>query len=217
MSAVREQEPELFEVERQLADSAGSFVGRSIEDKVLTRASGVWDTMLIKLDDQSKSVVGRLAQGVERDLNRSLQVTLSENLDLVNHQLDSVFATAHTNVGPLVDDAMSSLELGIQDRLRPVLIRVIGEAADSMSSRILALDRKLAHSETGKQVSTVLIVLASILGVTVIGGGLVWHRSAARTREAFQVALSTAAPIQREAAKAQLRDKGYGRQADWLR
>jgi hypothetical protein len=98
-----------------------------------------------------------------------------------------------------------------------VLIRVIGEAADSMSSRILALDRELAHSKTGKQVSTVLIVLASILGVTVIGGGLVWHRSAARTREAFQVALSTAAPIQREAAKAQLRDQGYGRQADWLR
>ena len=208
IGAVREKEPELFELQRQLADSMGSFLGRAVEDKVLTRASGVWDTMLLRMNDQSRAVVGRLAEGVERDLNRSLQVTLTENLDL-----------ARASVGPLIDTTLASLEAGMRGRLRPLLIHLIAEAADSVSDRIESLDRKLSQSPTGKNVARVLYVLLGLLGVIVIGGGLAWRRSDVRTRRAFRevtARLQAAAPFQREAVQQDLRNKGFDRQADWL-
>lgn len=221
VEALREKEPELFEIERQLADSAGNFIGRAIEDKVLTRASGVWDTMLLKMNEQSTVIMSRIAQGVERDLNRSLQVMLSENLELTNRQgallLDTVFANARSNLGPLLDEAMIKLELGMRDRLRPVLIQVIGEAADSVSRRIKSLDRELAESDTVSTVSRLLWGLVAGLGIVVIGGGLAWRRATVRTRQAFRVAMASTPPIQRDAAQAQLRNQGFDRQADWLR
>lgn len=224
LASVRDRQPELFELERQLADSAGAFVGRAVEDKVLTRASGVWDTMLLKLNDQSRAAVGRVAQGVERDLNRSLQVMLSENLELADAKgrriVTSILDDARGNLGPLVDTTMGSLAAGIRERLRPVLIDVLGEAADSVSKRIAALDRQLAESETGKGVSRLLWGLVIGLGVVVIGGGLAWRRSFTRNREAFQVtksALESAPPFHREAVEQQLRDLGFHKQADWLR
>ena len=224
IASVRDQEPELFEIERRLADSAGAFVGRAVEDKVLARASGVWDTMLLKLNDQSKAVVGRVAQGVERDLNRSLQVMLAENLELADARgqriVASVFENARGNVGPLVDTVMASMVIGLRDKLRPELIKVIGEAADSVSRRVKALDEQLAQSETGKGVGRLLWGLVIGLGVVVIGGGLAWRRSSTRTREAFRVAkaeLEKIAPFHRETVEQQLRNRGFARQADWLK
>ena len=218
LAAVRDQQPELFEIERQLADSAGAFVGRAIEDKVLARATGVWDTMLLKLNDQSKAVVGRVAQGVERDLNRSVQVMLSENLELADARgrriVASVFENAKGNLRPMVDSTMVSLSAGIREKLRPVLIEVIGEAADSVSRRIAALDRQLSQSETGRGVSRFLIALVAGLGVVVIGGGLAWRHTAIRNREAFRVATASLPSISREAIGQKLRDLGFQKQAD---
>jgi hypothetical protein len=217
VGALREKQPELFEIERQLADSAGTYIGRAVEDKVLTRASGVWDTMLLKMNEQSSAVVGRIAQGVERDLNRSLQVLLSENLELANREgaslVDSVFAKARNGLPQLIRD----LKIGIDEELRPVLIRVIGEASDSVSRRIKTLDKELAESDTVGRVSELVWVVIGGLIIMIIGGGLVWRRNTVRTRDAFRVAMASTPPIQREAVQAQLRNRGFDRQADWLR
>jgi hypothetical protein len=212
VGAVRETEPELFELERHLADSMGSFLGRAVEDKVLSRASGVWDTMLLKMNDQSRAVVGRLAEGVERDLNRSLQVLLSENLDLTSDEgaalVDRLLATATSRAGPLIDS------------LRGPLIKLISEAGDTLSSRLIIVDRTLARSETGKGVVRTLWGLVIGLAVIVIGGGLAWRRNDVRNRQAFRAAraaLESTAPVQRDVVQQVLRDQGFNRQADWLR
>lgn len=209
VGAVRERQPELFEIERQLADSMAAFVGRAVEDKVLSRASGVWDTMLLKLNEQSKAVVGQLAQGVERDLNRSLQVMLSENLDLTSREsedmINTLLASAAAKVGPLVDS------------LRPQVIRLISEAGESLSSRLVVVDRSLAESRTGKGLVRALWGSLIGLGVIVIGGGLAWRRTDKRNRRAFQAALQATPPLQREAVQQVLRNQGFDRQADWVK
>jgi hypothetical protein len=209
VGAMRETEPELFEIERRLADSMAGFVGRAFEDKVLSRASGVWDTMLLKMNEQSRVVVGGLAQGVERDLNRSLQVMLSENMELATRQ-----------ASPLIDTAMSALERGMRDKLQPVLIEILKQAADSASGRLSAIDSMLAQSRTGKQASKVLYILLAGLGVIIIGGGLVWRRNEVRNKQAFRAAkaaLESGAPFQRDAVQQTLRNQGFTRQADWLK
>lgn len=209
VGAVREKQPELFEIERTLADSMAAFIGRAVEDKVLSRASGVWDTMLLKLNEQSRAVVGQLAQGVERDLNRSLQVMLSENLDLTTRQgeelVNRLLASATVKVGPLVDS------------LRPQVIRLISEAGESLSSRLVIVDRNLAESRTGKGLVRALWGSLIGLGVIVIGGGLAWRRTEKRHRRAFQAALQAAPPFQRDAVQQVLRNQGFDRQADWLK
>ena len=202
IGSVREKEPELFEIERTLADSMGSFMGRAVEDKVLTKASGTWDTMLLKMNEQSKVMVGQLAQGVERDLNRSLQVMLSENMDLASRR-----------TGPLVDDLMSTLEKGMRQRLQPVLVDVLKQAREEL--RIT--DSMLSESRAAKKGTTVLYIVLAALGIIVIGGGFAWRRKTVRTREAFKLALASTAPVQREAAQQNLRSKGFGREADWLK
>ena len=208
VAAVREKEPELFELQRQLADSMGSFLGRAVEDKVLIRASGVWDTMLLKMNEQSRAVVGGLAQGVERDLNRSLQITLAENLGL-----------ARADLAPLIDTAIATLEAGVRGRLRPVLIQVIGEAADSVSSRIARLDSTVSRSPTGERAVRAVYGLVILLGVVLVAGGLAWRRNQVRNRRAFQALssrLQAAAPFQRDALQQDLRNRGFDQQADWL-
>jgi hypothetical protein len=173
--------------------------------------------MLLKMNDQSSVLVGRIAQGVERDLSRSLQVLLYENLELANREgaslVDSVFAKARAGLPELIRD----LKTGIDEELRPVLIRVIGEASDSVSRRIKTLDKELAESDTVGRVSQLVWVVIVGLIIMIIGGGLVWRRNTVRTREAFRVAMASAPPLQREAVQAQLRDQGFQRQADWLR
>jgi hypothetical protein len=206
VGAMRETQPELFEIERQLADSMAGFVGRAVEDKVLSRASGVWDTMLFKMNEQSKVVVGRLAQGVERDLNRSLQVMLSENMDLATEK-----------AAPLVDTLMRSLERGMRNQLQPVLIEILTRAGDSARIQLRLIDSIASTSRTGKQVSRMLYILLAGLAVTVIGGGFAWRRKTVRTREAFKLALASAAPVQRQAAQQDLRNQGFSREADWLK
>jgi hypothetical protein len=223
IAGLKDQEPELFELERRLADSAATFVGRAVEDKVLTRASGVWDTMLLKVNDQSRLVVGRMAQGVERDLNRSLQVTLDENFRLADSSgrvmvarlVNSALGAARANSQPMIDEVMAALEKGLRGRLRPVLIEVIGEAGDSLARRIDALDSMLAKSKTGRGVSNLLWGLVIALGIIVIGGGIVWRRHTARTQRAFKVAMN-ATTSSKPAVQQELRRQGFGRQADWL-
>jgi hypothetical protein len=209
VGAVREQQPELFEIERTLADSMAAFMGRAVEDKVLSRASGVWDTMLLKMNEQSKVVVGQLAQGVERDLNRSLQVMVSENLDLTSREsedlVNTLLASAANKVGPLLDS------------IRPQVIRLISEAGESLSSRLVIVDRNLAESKTGKGLVRALWISLIGLGVIVIGGGLAWRRTEKRNRKAFQAALQATPPFQREAVQQVLRNQGFDRQAEWLK
>ena len=206
IGSVREKEPELFEIERTLADSMGSFMGRAVEDKVLTKASGTWDTMLLKMNEQSKVMVGQLAQGVERDLNRSLQVMLSENMDLASRR-----------TGPLVDDLMSSLEKGMRDKLQPVLVEILAQAGDSARAQLGRIDTLTSKSPTIKKLKTFVYILLAGIGVIVIGGGLAWRRKTVRAQQALKLALASAAPVQLEHAQQDLRTKGFGREADWLK
>jgi hypothetical protein len=211
IGAVREKEPELFEIERQLADSMGAFLGQAVDDKVLSRASGVWDTMLVKMNEQSRIMVGQLAQGVERDLNRSVQVMLSENLDLAHQRggliIDEVFSKAAGNIGPLMDS------------LRPELTQVVEEVTTLLLKRIRELDEQLSQSPSGKRLVDVVWLVVAGLAVTVIGGGLAWRRNEVRNREAFRAAkaaLESSGPSQAQTVQQTLRDQGFHRQADWL-
>jgi hypothetical protein len=209
VGAIREKEPELFEIERQLADSMAAFVGSAVEDKVLSRASGVWDTMLLKVNEQSRVIVGQLAQGVERDLNRSVQVMLSENLDLADRRggavVDTVFARAVASIGPLMDT------------LRPELTLLVEEVTGVLSKRLKELDKQLKESETGKALVDVVWLIVGGLALTVIGGVLAWRLTEKRNRRAFQAALQATPPFQREAVQRVLRNQGFDRQADWLK
>jgi hypothetical protein len=209
VGAIREKEPELFEIERQLADSMAAFVGSAVEDKVLSRASGVWDTMLLKVNEQSRVIVGQLAQGVERDLNRSVQVMLSENLDLADRRggavVDTVFARAVASIGPLMDT------------LRPELTLLVEEVTGVLSKRLKELDKQLKESETGKALVDVVWLIVGGLALTVIGGVLAWRLTEKRNRRAFQAALQATPPFQREAVQQVLRNQGFDRQADWLK
>lgn len=209
VGAVRETQPELFEIERTLADSMAGFLGRAIEDKVLSRASGLWDSMLIKLNEQSRVVVGQLAQGVERDLNRSVQVMLSENLELADQKggevVNNVFSDAEDNIEPLMN------------KLRPQLTQLVNEVTGVLSVRLRELDKQLAESETGKTVVDVVWLVVAGLAVTVIGGGLAWRRTEKRNRQAFQAALQATPPFQRDAVQQVLRTQGFNRQAEWLK
>jgi hypothetical protein len=206
IGSVREKEPELFEIERTLADSLGSFMGRAVEDKVLTKASGTWDTMLLKMNEQSKVMVGQLAQGVERDLNRSLQVMLSENMDL-----------ASRNAGPLVDTLMSHLQQGMRDKLQPVLVDILKQATDSAKRNLREIDSLIGGGTIVKQGTTALYIALAALAVIVIGGGFAWRRKTVRAQQALKLALASAAPVQLEHAQQDLRSKGFGREADWLK
>jgi hypothetical protein len=224
VAAVREQEPELFDIEQRLADSMGAYLGRTVEDQVLLRARGTWDTMLLRLNEESRQVMGRVALGVERDVNRSLQVALDENLRLADSAtrrlVVSALAGAREGAQPLIDDVMASLERGLRDRFRPVLLDVMNEVGDSLVSRIQVIDSTLAESRTGRRVSVLLYVVMATLGVIVIAGGLIWRRGERRHRQALQAAgaaLQQLGAGQRAAVADELRSRGFGRQADWLR
>jgi hypothetical protein len=137
---------------------------------------------------------------------------LSENFDLTSKKSDelvnTLLASAAAGVGPLVDS------------LRPQVIRLISEAGESLSSRLIVVDRDLAESKTGKGVIRTLWGLVIGLGVIVIGGGFAWRRNDVRNREAFRAAraaLESTAPFQRDAVQQVLRNQGFDRQADWLK
>ncbi len=208
-------------MQRRLADSAGVFLGRAVEDQVLVRARGLWDTLLLKANDQTGVLIGRVARGVEHDLNRSLQVALDENLAIADARtrrlIGSALESATAGSGPLIDAVMASAELGIRERLRPVLIEVVAEAADSLSTRIRTLDRILAESETGKRISGLAYGIIAALGGVVVLGGLVWRRSEHRHRMALREAgdaLRTFGVPQQDAVVDRLRRRGFNRQAD---
>ena len=220
IAGVKATEPELFDIERRLADSMASFLGQAVDAAVLTRARGTWDTMLVRLNAESKVVVGQLAQGVERDLNRSIQVLVGENLELAESRLrrttGRLIDDARRDADPLVDGLASSLERAMRDRLRPVLIEIISEASDSVARKVQAIDRLVATSETGKQASRLLWGALIGLGGIVVAGGLVWRRNSLRDRAAWQEIRNELAPGQRGALKEKLERQGYGGQAKRL-
>ncbi len=116
IGAVAKRSLRSSQIERRLADSMGAFLGRAVDDKVLSRASVVWDTMLVKMNEQTRIVVGQSAQGVERDLNRSVQVMLSDNFDLAHQKggliIDDVFSKAAGNIRPLMDSLLTGAYAG---------------------------------------------------------------------------------------------------------
>mgnify|MGYP001359792790 CR=1 FL=1 len=220
VAGVKATEPELFDIERRLADSMASFVGQAIDAAVLTKAKGTWDTMLARLNSESKVVVGRVAQGVERDLNRSIQVLVGENLELAENRLSGttqrLVAQARRDADPLIDGLASSLERAMRDRLRPVLIEIITEASDSVARRVQALDRLVARSETGKQASRLMWGSLLGLGGVVAVGGLIWRRNSMRDRAAWDEIRKGLDPGQRGVLKEKLEQQGLEGQAKRL-
>lgn len=217
IDGLKAKEPELFDIERRLADSMASFVGQAVDVAVLSKAKGTWDTMLTRLNAESKVVIGRVAQGVERDLNNSIQVLVGENLELAENRLrgttSRLVEQIRKDADPVVDGLAASLERAMRDRLRPVLIEIIAEASDSVARRVQALDRLVARSETGKQASRLLWGGLIGLGGLVVVGGLVWRRNSQREREAWEEVRKGLAPGQRGVIKEQLEQHGFGGQA----
>lgn len=183
VDALRSLEPEIFDIERRLADSAGVFIGRAVEQNVLARASGVWDSMLLRANEESRVIIRNVAQGVETDLNRSLQVLLQENLAVARTEgaaaadqvVQSAMLSLRRNVDPLVETMSLSLARAMREELGPVMLEVINATADSLTRRVTVLDSLLADSETGRKASRTLWgVVIGLAGVLLVGG--LWLR-----------------------------------------
>lgn len=183
----------LIRVERQLADSAGTFLGRAMARAVFEPARAAADTIGELASARADGVAVRLAQRIETDLDQSLQRLLTNNLDLLDRRGGGLAgATARqfvdvigSGLGEVLGQAGDSLArrtvrglaLGLRSELEPVLHDVMQAVTDSLRNRILQVDSTVVRSQTvsGAKYTVLGGTAVALLGLSVIALGN-WRR-----------------------------------------
>lgn len=183
----------LISLEQQLADSAGTFLGRAMARAVFEPARAVADTIGQLALARADSAAVRLAQRVETDLDESLQRLLTDNFDLLDRRgsglagatarqfLDVIGRELSEVLGQAGDSlaqrTVRGLALGLRSELEPVLHEVMQAVTDSLRNRIRQVDSTVARSQTVGGVKYTLLggIAIVLLGLGVIGVGH-WRR-----------------------------------------
>lgn len=196
----------LVQIERRLADSAGVFLGRALDEAVFVPMRATWDTMASTARTAADSAASSAARRVGEDFNLAVARLLNENLDLLESRSPGLArrtATAMTEelrrglIGALSTAAdtfavrlVTGITIKLEETFEPALHAVMQSVTDSLRRRIEAVDTTVAESRTARGLRSSATVIGAVVLLALLLGLWVHARRQRRALRAMMDAVA---------------------------